>query len=157
MENGQGDYIKRKMKELETMRQQAMILQELNRIKDKHLEVCMFGCGNIGIGGGYDILKFLGIDVQYYSDNDAKFWGEIIKDNIRCIPPEDLYKKDVVCFVMTGFRFQNEIVNQLKENCIKIVITFFELCSLDTVVDQFIKKCSEKKQNTCQKRISMEC
>ena len=70
------------------MRQQIEILNDLNYIKNHQVEVCIFGCGNIGKGAGYDILNFLGIRVANYSDNDTSKWGKLIRNGIQCISPE---------------------------------------------------------------------
>lgn len=129
------------------MRQQSEIIANLNEIRNKHLEVCIFGCGNLGKGVGYDILKFFGININYYSDNDSKLWGDVIKDDIKCIPPKDLsYKNNVACFVMVGVRFHKDIIKQLLKYNVRFVITSTELYSLDVILDNFIKVCLEKSQ-----------
>lgn len=84
------------------MREQIEILRELDRIRDNGFAVCIFGCGNLGKGVGYDILKYLNINIDYYTDNDPQTWGEI-RDGIRCIEPSELLcEKDIAYFVMVG-------------------------------------------------------
>lgn len=58
------------------MQKQSDILNALSHIKRDHLKVCVFGCGNLGTGPGYEILKFLEIEINYFSDNDSELWGK---------------------------------------------------------------------------------
>lgn len=127
------------------MREQREILRDIQKIKFENSKICIFGCGAVGTGVGYDFLKFLDINIDYYCDNNSKLWGLEIRDKIRCISPQDLYKMDnVACFVFIGHIYQEEVISQLEEHIRGIMITHFELASLDIIVNQFLKKCNEQ-------------
>lgn len=119
--------------------------QKLYRIKRENLDVCIFGCGLVGSGSGYDILKFLGVRVSFYCDNNQTLWGKKIRDGVNCFSPDKLFETtNVACFVMVGYRYMQEILEQLKEYGIDIVIRYNELISLDVVVNRFIDECVQK-------------
>lgn len=126
-------------------RKQYEIMKDIENIKKNHLKVCIFGCGHHGKGAGYEILKFLGIDIWIYCDNDTSKWGKVIKDGIPCASPDALLHEDkIACFVMVGVHIQNEIIKQLERYHVSTIITYYELVSLDIVIESFIDKCIEE-------------
>lgn len=131
------------------MRQQAEIVKDIRKIKDNHMEVCIFGCGLFGTGAGYDILEFLGIHADCFCDNDTSKWGNEIKEGIKCISPQQLMqKKNIACFVMVGTRIEKEIVHQIRKYALSIIITYYEITSLDIVIERFIQECIHTNMET---------
>ena len=127
------------------MRQQNEIMKDLNYIKANHLEVCAFGCGEVGVGLGYEILRFLDLNLTVYCDNDTSKWGKDIRGGIKCISPEMLaHKKNIACVVMVSFVNREAVIDQLKQYHIPVIITHYELIGLDIIVNRFLAKCSEE-------------
>lgn len=127
------------------MRQQSDVLRDLNYIKENHLKAYIFGCGMIGKDAGYDILNFLGVQAANYCDNDNAKWGQVIKEGISCVSPEILSCKDkVACFVMVSCKYEDEVVEQLKNYPNVMIITYQELLTLDAVIDRFIESCVQE-------------
>ena len=126
------------------LRQQTEIMNDLENIKKNCLKVCAFGCGTIGKGIGYDILKFLGLNLGCYCDNDTDKWGKI-KDGIKCISPNTLSQMDnIACIVMVSLSSQKKIMEQLKRYHIPIIITYHELVVLDIVINRFLEICFQE-------------
>ena len=119
------------------MRQQSEINKDIDFIKENFLDACIFGCGNIGIGIGYDLIKILGIHITSYYDNDSSLWGKMIKPGIKCATPDEIPYNNIVCFVMVGRKYQDDIVNQLQKYNISVIITYQELISVDKVVEMY--------------------
>lgn len=80
-------------------------------------KVCLFGTGLIGCTWGYDLVEAAGFCVDFYCDN-KKNAGEVIRDGIKTVLPEDLYslKDDVLVFITAGEKYQQEIKTQLDKN-----------------------------------------
>lgn len=133
--------------------QQQQIISKLNYIESAHLRICIFGCGTIGKGIGYDILKFLGLNLFCYCDNNNDNWGKEVKDGIKCISPKELSQMNrIACIVMTSVNYQKKIIEQLKEYGIPIIITYHELVTLDIIINRFLEQCSKTghmKDNAC--------
>lgn len=140
------------------MRVQSEIVKDIEYIKSNDFKVCIFGCGNIGTKAGYNILKFLGLRIDYYCDNDKNKWGKPIQERIECISPNQLQKKtNIACFVMVGCVFCDKIVNQLRKYKIQIIITYQEIVLLDSVIDRFIVKTLEQQMINIDNLYNKKC
>ncbi len=128
------------------VRQQSDINMDLENIKRGCLKICIFGCGAMGKGIGYDILKFLEFDVICYCDNDMDKWGKEIKDGIKCISPNTLSHMDhIACIIMVSLSKQKTIREQLEKYHISIILTYHELVALDIVINRFLEVCAEER------------
>ncbi|RKM60420.1 DUF616 domain-containing protein [Butyrivibrio sp. CB08] len=101
----------------------------LNLIKNRGFKVCIFGCGDIGVGCGYQRLIDLGITVHYYCDNNTNLWGKTIKDGILCFSVDELDIKNTVFFVLTHDYYELQIVRQLQDLGADSIISWTDLCS----------------------------
>ncbi len=86
-------------------------------------KVCLFGAGLIGCTWGYNIIKTIGFNIDYYCDNNKKE-NTIIKNGIRIIPLQKLYsfKENVLIFITVIDKNQEAIKEQLKENGIVNIV-----------------------------------
>ena len=65
---------------------------ELNNIKKKWNEFCIFGAGKIGRGEAYEVLRCADIPVRFYVDNHIPS-GSIVRDGIEVRELDYLYKR----------------------------------------------------------------
>lgn len=128
------------------VRQQSEVMIDVESIKSSCLKVCIFGCGAMGKGIGYDILKFLELEVVCYCDNDITKWGKEIKDGIKCCSPDTLSKMEhIACVIMASLYNQEKIREQLEKYHISVILTYHELVALDIVINRFLEVCAEKR------------
>lgn len=108
---------------------------------EKH--ICLFGAGNMGIDIA-NYMKSIGVNIDFFCDNNENLWGKEICLGIKCISVEELlkYKNEVFVFISTGK--YKEIVTQLQVLDFNIVIipTSLMLKSknyLDTIDSELLK------------------
>ncbi|MCM1216994.1 MAG: DUF616 domain-containing protein [Lachnospiraceae bacterium] len=122
------------------MEHEDKILNEMEFIKNKGMKACIFGAGQYGSGLAYDIVKSFGIQIRFYCDNDSTLWGNIIRDDIVCISPDDILKKETeACFIFIGSKTgTDEVLKQVEHFNFEIVITLSELLGLGNIVRDFL-------------------
>lgn len=98
--------------------------------KEKKHEVCIWGAGNAG-KTGLRMLQRMGVSVDFYCDKNPDLWGREIVDNIKCISPDEIRNRDIICFVMASVLYIQEICNDIKALGIKKIITYDELCEVE--------------------------
>lgn len=110
--------------------------------KSKEYEVCIWGAGYVGSEFGLSLITKRGITIDYYCDSNNLLWGTEVVDGIKCISPEELGKKDkVICFVMVGLWYGDEVTRQLNEMGVEHVIQFNDLYEEETLqVFPFMKR-----------------
>jgi len=117
-------------------------IERLNNEKKK--EVCIFGAGKFGRNGAYDLLRLMGISVDFYCDNFIPA-GTVVRDNVKVRELSYLYanKKDILvflCILNVGI-VQKQILEQLKENEVEDILVLDKdtyggiLESIDTAAD----------------------
>ncbi len=116
--------------------------KKLELAKSKEYEVCIWGAGYVGSEFGLPFIKKRGITIDYYCDSNDLLWGTEIVDGIKCISPEELRKKDkIICFVMVGLGYGDEITSQLKEMGVEHIIQFNDLYEEETTqIFPFMKR-----------------
>ncbi len=102
---------------------------KLDIVKEKDFKACIFGCGDIGVGCGYQRLLELGITVSYYCDNNARLWEKTVRDDIICFPITKIDICNTVFFVLTHDYFELQITKQLQELGAEYIVTWTELCA----------------------------
>lgn len=102
----------------------------IKEAKEKKHEVCIWGAGNAG-KTGLRMLQRMGVSVDFYCDKNPDLWGNEIIDNIKCISPDEIKNRDVICFVMASVLLIKEICSDVKALGIKKIITYDELCELE--------------------------
>lgn len=90
-------------------------------------KVCAWGTGYVGTNYGYELLKDLGITIDFYCDNNREMYGKEIKDGIYCIDKEKL-PEQVVCFILTSGHLIADITAQLEEMGICHFVNYLDLC-----------------------------
>lgn len=126
-----------------------MEYRELKKIQDTWRgKVCLFGGGLIGRTWGYDIIKTMGFNIDFYCDNNKKE-NVIIRDGIRIFPLETLYslKENVLVFITAIDRNQNSIKKQLKEYGIVNIIevdNYFMQTFCESLLELNNKELNEK-------------
>lgn len=100
--------------------------QVIEKAKRSDTKVCAFGAGKIGIGIGLDLAEFLGINIDFYCDNDEAKWNKIVIDGKKCVSPSELFQisDDLVCMILVSEEKIPEIYNQLISLGITDIIPF---------------------------------
>ena len=109
-------------------------------------EVCLFGGGIYGKTRGYDYVTAFGIRVDFYCDNNIAP-GTIIRDGIVVRDIRYLYKnkEQIQVFLTVSGRYQQAIMNQLREhgidNVLIVDILFISqlLDSIEASEDELVK------------------
>lgn len=101
----------------------------------KDCEVCIWGAGYIGTQFGLPLLKKRRIAADYFCDNNSSLWGQEIAEGIRCISPGELKEKAdrVVCFLMVGVLYCDEVLAQINDMGIKRIVTYNDLIQEETI------------------------
>ena len=107
-----------------------------------YFEICIWGCGFIANGIGWDALQMLGICPTCFCDNNPMMWGSTIKSGLVCRSPRELFEsKDVLFLVLVEGEKVNDIVKQISGNTPSDVVTWDEIRFSDELVEAFyIKK-----------------
>lgn len=116
-----------------TMKEKIKNNQTLELIKaaqEKKSEVCIWGAGNAGITG-INMLKRMGISVDFFCDKNPKLWGRKIVDDIKCISVDEIDNRDVICFIMVSVLYIDEVCREAHMLGIKKIVTYDELCDLE--------------------------
>ena len=95
--------------------------------KSNDYKVCLWGAGYVGTNYGYELLKELGINIDFYCDNNDELIGKEIKDGIPCVNKEQITNQ-VICFVMVSGHLVNDITVQLTEMGLTNIINYLDLC-----------------------------
>lgn len=95
--------------------------------KSDDYKVCVWGGGYVGTNYGYELLKELGINIDFYCDNNDELIGKEIKDGIPCVNKEQITNQ-VICFVMVSRHLVNDITVQLTEMGVTNIINYLDLC-----------------------------
>lgn len=95
--------------------------------KSKNYKVCIWGAGYVGTNYGYELVKKLGINIDFYCDNNEDLYGNVIKDGIICVNKNCLIGQ-VVCFILTSGHLVADITEQLTKMGITNVVTYMDLC-----------------------------
>ena len=95
--------------------------------QQEEYKVCVWGTGYVGTHYGYELLHELGVEIDFYCDNNEAMFGKEIKDGIICVNKNSLPSK-IVCFILTGGHFFAEIIDQLTNMGIKNYVTYMDLC-----------------------------
>lgn len=76
-------------------------------------KLCIFGAGAVGKSIANDLIE-MGVNIDFFCDNNEKLCGKDICYEIKCISIQELekYKKDVTVVIATGY--YKEISKQLK-------------------------------------------
>lgn len=90
-------------------------------------EVCIWGAGYVGRNYGYELLKGLGINVNYYCDNNVELYGKEIRDGLYCVDKKQIHK-DVICFILTSGHLIRDIKIQLAKIGVTKIVNYMELC-----------------------------
>lgn len=106
------------------------IMELIEAAQERKYEVCIWGAGNAGISG-INMLKKMGISVDYFCDKNAKLWGKKIVDDIRCVSVDEIKNKNVICFVMASVLFIDEICREAHMEGIEKIVTYDDLCNLE--------------------------
>ncbi len=121
--------------------------QELEQMaKEWKGEVCLFGAGLIGKTWGYDVIQKAGFHIDYYCDNNVP-QGQIIRNNIQCIGPENIFNKEILVFITVGKKYQKDIINELLENGInKMVVVdyFFMQVMIESIINSKDSQAKER-------------
>lgn len=114
----------------------------LELAKSKEYEVCIWGAGYVGKEFGLPFIKRRGITIDYYCDSNALLWGTEVVNGIKCISPEELRKKDkIICFVMVGLWYREEVTRELEKMGVEHVIQFNDLYEEETLqIFPFMKR-----------------
>lgn len=106
------------------------IKELIKRASDKEKQVCIFGCGNIGTNFGYQALKNLNIQADFYTDNNQTLWGKEIKDGVKCVAVNQIDKENTIFFVMMTEAFEYKVCLQLYGIGIDQIVTWRDLCEI---------------------------
>lgn len=106
------------------------VMELIKDAQEKKYEVCIWGAGNAGVSG-INMLKRMGISVDYFCDKNAKLWGKKIVDDIRCVSINEIKNKNVICFVMASVLFIDEICKEVQMAGIEKIVTYDDLCNLE--------------------------
>lgn len=109
-------------------------MKYVEEARNESVEVCIWGAGHIGTQFGLTLLKKRDIHVDYFCDNNPLLWGKVIMDGIQCISPNELKVKadNVVCFVMVGVLYCDDVLVQIEELGIKRVVQYNDLINEET-------------------------
>lgn len=109
-------------------------MRYIEDVRNKRLEVCIWGAGHIGTQFGLPLLKKRDIQVNYYCDSNPLLWGKEIVDGIPCISPNELKAKadTVVCFVMVGVLYCDEVLKQIEKLGVKKIVKYNDLIDEET-------------------------
>ncbi len=106
-------------------------LKEIEKIlklsKSGEYKICIWGAGNVGRNHGYEMLKKLGIKVDFYCDNNKKLYNKEIIDGIYCISKEEI-PRNVICFAMVSNHLIVEVKKQLQDMKIEYIVEYPQLC-----------------------------
>lgn len=109
----------------------------IERIRTHNYKACIFGAGEFGREYGYNYVKRMGINIDFFSDNNPETWGKEVREGLMCYAPNHIRRlRDVVVFVMIyNTESQESVVKQLKTMGIREVIGFNDLY----LSDEYIK------------------
>lgn len=98
-----------------------MTYKDLENLGDK--EICLFGAGVFGKTKGYDFVKAIGCQVDFYCDNKVAP-GTVIRDEIVVWDIQYLYenKSNIQVFLTVGEEYRSQIIEQLQGHRIHNVI-----------------------------------
>lgn len=95
--------------------------------KSDDYKVCAWGTGYVGTHYGYELVRGLGVHIDFYCDNNEQRYGKAIKDGIICINKDNI-PRNVVCFILTSGHLLADIKTQLLEMGITCIIDYLQLC-----------------------------
>jgi len=104
----------------------SKIDENLNIYRNASILV-IFGTGSAG-QRLYQILKYFGIEIDYFSDNNSEKWNKTLYRKTILSPRDlkDLYNKSPNMLIQIASRYSNEIMKQLEESKIFHYIDYFE-------------------------------
>lgn len=103
------------------------IEKKIDKAKSGRYKICAWGAGYVGRNHGYDMIKNMGINVDFYCDNNTELYGKIIRDDVVCIDKKKL-PENTLCFVLTSGHLIADITEELRHMGITEVINYMELC-----------------------------
>lgn len=103
------------------------IEKKLVKAKSGNYKICAWGAGYVGRTHGYEMIKKMGIHVDFYCDNNTELHGKIIRDNIVCINPKTL-EENTFCFILTSGHLSEDITKELHDRGVVDIISYMELC-----------------------------
>lgn len=110
------------------MEQDVFALIQLAKKGD--LPVGIWGAGRVGRNYGYQLIKDLGIKIEFYSDSNADLYGKEIVDGIPCIPGEQIPINSIL-FVMVSGHYLYEVKCRLRNMGFEKLISYMDLCVLN--------------------------
>lgn len=90
----------------------------------------IFGAGELG-SACYKLMNRIGLQVEYYVDNDEKKWDSFL-DGIKVVEPQKIIEKNTFVIVASQY-YEEEIFKQLDKMGLKMKSTYVgcdELCKL---------------------------
>lgn len=122
----------------ERVKNKNLMWKYIKKAQENKTKVFVWGTGKIGKGVGYEIMKRLNVDIDFYCDSDYKKWDLIIRDNIRCVSPEKMKEfSEIVCFVLVGAHYVIEVCRMLQSMEIDSFVTFEELSTTDVFMKEY--------------------
>ncbi|MBD5550038.1 MAG: glycosyl transferase [Lachnospiraceae bacterium] len=103
-------------------------------------KICFFGAGLIGSTWAYDILKEMGIQIDFYCDNGKEKEVEI-RDGIKTISLDELYslKDNVLVFITVSYKHQIAIREQLEKKGICNIVEM-DYLFLQNFINDLVEK-----------------
>lgn len=95
--------------------------------RQEEYKACIWGTGYVGTHYGYELLRELGVEIDFYCDNNEAMYGREIKNGIVCVDKNNLPSK-VVYFILTGGHFFAEIIDQITQMGVANYVTYMDLC-----------------------------
>ena len=120
------------------VRNKAHLKRMIELAKQEETTVFIWGTGLLGTGKGYEIISRNNIQVDFYCDNNKEKQGQVIKNNIKCVAPDQMLKYEkVVCIVLIGVHGVVEVVQTLEKWGIENYITYEELISDSSFLKEY--------------------
>lgn len=105
------------------------VLEKIKIAQEGTFPVCIWGAGYVGRNYGYQLVRELGIKVDFYCDNNKSLYGQEIRDGIRCVAIENI-PANTLFFIMVAGHLVYEITDQLKTMGFERFIRYMDLCEI---------------------------
>lgn len=128
------------------------------RLKEKGKKICIFPMG-VGGKGMLTKLNSVGIDIDFFCDNDSKLWGSIYCGK-KCISKDDLVEqaRDVIVIIASTVYFREIKESLANDGIVDVERVYFEKIYAEEYVERTIdieEKIAEVK-DICEDEASKE-
>ena len=89
------------------------VQEKIAHVKNNNIPICIWGCGQTGTKVGYDLVKKIGLKVDFFCDSNPSLQGKEIQDGIICEEAIRITLDEAFVLVMVTEIFEDDVIDKL--------------------------------------------